>query len=66
MYSGSCLPSTIVSFDTPLHVAVACGHENIVRILCERKARLNFLNGNNETSLALANRSGKQILVQPW
>ena len=61
----SLLSMTIISFDTPLHVAVACGHENIVRILCERKARLNFLNGNNETPLALANRSGNQIIVQP-
>ena len=59
------LSSTIISFDTPLHVAVACGHENIVRVLCERKARLDFINGNNETPLALANRSGKQIIVQP-
>ena len=53
--------STIVSFDTPLHVAVNAGHQDIVTILCERKAKLNLLNGKNETPLALANRSGKQI-----
>ena len=53
--------STIVSFDTPLHVAVNAGHQDIVTILCERKAKLNLVNGKNETPLALANRSGKQI-----
>ena len=52
----SFLSSSIISFDTPLHVAVEAGHENIVRILCERKAKLNFLNGKSEIPLTLANR----------
>ena len=59
----SFLSSSIISFDTPLHVAVEAGHENIVRILCERKAKLNFLNGKSENALTLANRYKSLFLI---
>ena len=37
-------------------MAVDAGHDNMVKILCERKAKLNFQNANFETPLALAKR----------
>ena len=43
-------------FSTPLHDAVCCGRQEIVKVLLERGAKVNELDYKNYTPLRLAKR----------
>ena len=43
-------------FSTPLHDAVCCGRQEVVRVLLERGAEVNELDYKNYTPLRLARR----------
>ncbi|CAG9333826.1 unnamed protein product [Blepharisma stoltei] len=43
---------------TPLMVAAACGHDDIVEFLCEKGARINEFENSGETALHQASRRG--------
>merc|ERR1711992_373594 len=51
-------------YSTPLHDAVCCGRQEIVKILLERGARVNELDYKNYTPLRLAKRYGQDEIEQ--
>jgi len=51
-------------FSTPLHDAVCCGRQEVVRVLLERGAEVNELDYKNYTPLRLARRYGQEEIEQ--
>ena len=51
-------------YDTPLHVAVTAGNEEIVRILCEHGASSNLSNFSQQTPISLAQRLGNEVILK--
>lgn len=47
---------TMLRYSTPLHDAVCCGRQEVVRILLERGAEVNEIDYKNMTPLKLAIR----------
>ena len=50
----------VVRYSTPLHDAVCCGRQQIVKILLEAGAHVNELDYKNATPLKLAIRYGQE------
>merc|ERR1712106_1011282 len=51
-------------YSTPLHDAVCCGRQEVVKILVERGAAVNELDYKNMTPLKLAIRYGQEDIEQ--
>lgn len=54
--------TVVLCFRTPLHIACACGHLEVVQFLLECKAKLNLCDNQNRSALMkviLAAHTGK-------
>ncbi|WP_265029750.1 ankyrin repeat domain-containing protein [Wolbachia endosymbiont (group A) of Philonthus cognatus] len=50
--------------NTPLHVAVSKGHEDIVKLLIDKRADIEIANSQNQKPLDIAERLNRQNIVQ--